>query len=117
MANYYLAKNTKFVAKILNENNYSDEDCILILRTILNKSKRLLRVLEKKIERNSLNHAISDMKPPYFLERKGNCKKTSIFMEFKRSKKKIYEINDIENVVKTNSKNSINLVSDFIVNY
>ena len=34
-----LAKNTNKVSKILNENNYSDEDCILIIRTLLNKSK------------------------------------------------------------------------------
>ncbi len=117
LANYYLAKNTKFVAKILNENNYSDEDCILILRTILNKSKRLLRVLEKKIERNSLNHAISDMKPPIFWKEKEIVKKQASLWNLSDLKKKIYEINDIENVVKTNSKNSINLVSDFIVNY
>ena len=90
LANYYLAKNTKFVAKILNENNYSDEDCILILRTILNKSKRLLRVLEKKIERNSLNHAISDMKPPIFWKEKEIVKKQASLWNLSDLKKKIY---------------------------
>lgn len=88
LANYYLAKNTKFVAKILNENNYSDEDCILILRTILNKSKRLLRVLEKKIERNSLNHAISDMKPPIFWKEKEIVKKQASLWNLSDLKKK-----------------------------
>ena len=42
LADNYLIKNKKNTAKILNENNYTSEDCILILRTILNKSKRLL---------------------------------------------------------------------------
>ena len=35
----YLAKNSRKVSNILNENNFSNEDCILILRTILNRSK------------------------------------------------------------------------------
>ena len=47
LADQYLIKNTKHVTKILNENNYSDEDCMLILRTILIKSKRLLGIIEK----------------------------------------------------------------------
>ena len=41
----YLAKNKKTLFKIINENYYSDEDCILILRTILNKSKDYLILL------------------------------------------------------------------------
>ena len=36
-----LAKNFKKTVNILNENNFSSEDCILITRTLLNKSKRL----------------------------------------------------------------------------
>ena len=44
MENLLLAKNSKKVSNILNENNYSSEDCILIIRTILNKSKRLLQI-------------------------------------------------------------------------
>ena len=37
-----LAKNKKKTVKILNENNFSMEDAIIIIRTFLNKSKRLL---------------------------------------------------------------------------
>ena len=39
-----LNKNLKKTSNILNENNYSTEDCILIIRTLLMKSKRLLRL-------------------------------------------------------------------------
>ena len=42
LAENYLAKNKKQVSKILNENNFANDECILILRTILNRSKRLL---------------------------------------------------------------------------
>ena len=35
LSDNYLAKNSKKVSNILNENNYSSEDCILIIRTII----------------------------------------------------------------------------------
>ena len=38
-----LLKNHRKTANILNENNYSLEDCILIIRTFLIKTKRLLK--------------------------------------------------------------------------
>ena len=41
LAENYLAKNKKQVSKILNENNFASDECILIIRTILNRSKRL----------------------------------------------------------------------------
>ena len=52
LSDNYLAKNSKKVSNILNENNYSSEDCILIIRTILNKSKRLLKI-RNEIDNNS----------------------------------------------------------------
>ena len=44
LAENYLAKNKKQVSKILNENNFANDECVLILRTILNRSKRLLNL-------------------------------------------------------------------------
>ena len=41
-----LAKNTRKTVTILNENNYSDEDNIIIVRTLLAKLKKLLKVYE-----------------------------------------------------------------------
>ena len=46
-----LAKNKKKIITILNENNFNNEDCILIVRTFLNKSKKLL-ALSKAFEAN-----------------------------------------------------------------
>ena len=45
----YLSRNKRKLSKILNENNFSDEDCILMLRVILNKSKRLLGIIKKNL--------------------------------------------------------------------
>ena len=74
LADDYLTKNKKNVAKILNENIFSDEDCVLILRTILNKSKRLLYIIKKYEEINDLEKAISSSKPPIFWKDKETVK-------------------------------------------
>ena len=46
-----LAKNKKRTTNILNENNYSLEDCIFIIKTFLIKSKRLLKLSQQTIEK------------------------------------------------------------------
>ena len=105
------------MAKILNENNYSDEDCILILRTILNKSKRLLNVIKKYNKDENLDEVISSHRPPIFWKDKIIVKKQAKLWDLEDLKNKIFKINNIEALVKTNSKNALNLVSDFVVNY
>ena len=117
LADDYLTKNKKNVAKILNENIFSDEDCVLILRTILNKSKRLLNIIKKYEEVNDLEKAISSSKPPIFWKDKETVKIQVNKWNFIDLKNKIYEINNIEAVIKNSSKNSLNILSDFVLNY
>ena len=117
LADNYLSKNKKNIIKILNENNYSDDDCILILRTILNKSKRLLNILENYKKNENLDDVISKTKPPIFWKDKEVVKRQANTWELKDLKTKMFQINEVETLVKSNSKNSLNLVSDFIVNY
>ena len=117
LAENFLLKNKKNISKILNENNYSDEDCILILRTILLKSKRLFNILKRNEELNNIDQVISSTKPPIFWKEKESVKVQANSWKLNDLKKKIYEINEIEFLIKNNSKNSLNLVSDFIFNY
>lgn len=117
LADSYLSKNIKNVSKILNENNYSDEECILILRTILNKSKRLLTIIEKYNETENMEDTLSKIKPPIFWKDKENVKTQVFKWKIDDLKRNIYKINEVEHLVKSNSKNSLNLVSDFIVNF
>ena len=117
LVDQYLIKNTKHVTKILNENNYSDEDCILILRMILIKSKRLLAIIEKYNEVKNIDEVITNIRPPVFWKDKERVKKQANNWDFNELKRKIYQISEIETLVKTNSKNSLNIVSNFIVNY
>ena len=38
----FLAKNNRKTINILNENNYKNDDCIIIIRTLLSKLKKIL---------------------------------------------------------------------------
>ena len=63
---------------ISTENNYSGEDCILILRTILSKSKRLISIIEKFEKEKNIDQVISSVKPPIFWKEKELVKKQSL---------------------------------------
>ena len=111
-----LAKNARKTITILNENNYSDEDNIIIIRTLLAKLKRLVKIYELVDEKNSIEQAISICKPPIFWKDK------PLVIQQIRSWKKdgleqlIYKTNEIELLVKKNSVLAKNILSDFIIN-
>ena len=110
-----LAKNKKRTINILNENNYSLEDCILIIRTFLIKSKRLLK-LSKEIEiTQNLETTISAFKPPIFWKDKEILKQQINVWSHKETENLIYKINEIELLIKKHSNSSINILSDFII--
>ena len=112
-----MSKNNKKVSKILNENNYSNEDCILILRTLLNRSKRLLNIIENYKKTKNIENVIINLRPPIFWKEREIVKKQANMWEIDDLKNKIYKINELELMIKNNSKNSYNLVSDFVINY
>ena len=66
LVDHSLAKNTRKTVTILGENNYSDEDNIIIIRTLLAKLKRLVKIYELVDEKNNIEQAISACKPPIF---------------------------------------------------
>ena len=110
-----LAKNKKRVIHILNENNFSNEDCILITRTFLNKSKKML-ILSNEYEINkNIELTISSSKPPVFWKDKEITKQQLYIWTTKDIKNLIYKISELELLLKKNINNSINLVNDFIL--
>ena len=111
-----LAKNKKRIGTILNQNNFSDEDCILILRTMLNKSKRILKIINDISDGNSIDSIISTFKPPIFWKDKEIVKTQIMNWDAIEIENLIYKINDIEFIVKKNATNTLNIVSDFILN-
>ena len=117
LAENYLAKNSKQVSKILNENNFANDECILIIRTILNRSKRLLKLKESQKKTGNIDLTISSFKPPIFWKEKEVVKKQIQSWSEDEVKKMIYKINDLEILVKKYSNNSLNFVSDFVSSY
>ena len=117
LAESYLAKNKKQVSKILNENNFANDECVLILRTILNRSKRLLKLKENQNQTGNIDLTISSFKPPIFWKEKDIVKKQIQSWSDDEVKNMIYKINDLEILIKKNSNNSLNFVYDFVSNY
>ena len=110
-----LAKNKKKMSFILNQNNFSNDDCILILRTMLNKSKRILKIKKELNGNNSIDSVISSFKPPIFWKDKQIVKAQLMNWRSEDIENLIYKINNIEFLVKKNTINSLNIVSDFIL--
>ena len=116
LIDHSLAKNTRKTVTILNENNYSDEDNIIIIRTLLTKLKRLLKIYELVDEKNNIEQAISSCKPPVFWKDKPLV--TQQIRSWKKDSLKnlIYKTNEIELLIKKNSSIAKNILSDFIIN-
>ena len=111
-----LAKNIRKITNILNENNYSNEDCILIIRTLLNKAKRIVKLQEEVKNNKSIDQAIMNFKPPIFWKDKEIVKKQMYQWSLKKINNMIININETELLIKKNSANSLNILSDFIIN-
>ena len=112
----YLASNFKKTINILNENNFSIEDCMLITRTLLVKSKRLYKLLLEINNNKSIEEAISSFNPPIFWKDKETVKQQIKNWSLNRAENLIYKTNELELLIKKNSYNSINILSDFIIN-
>tara|TARA_Y100001970_G_scaffold268402_1_gene359632 strand:- start:295 stop:1284 length:990 start_codon:yes stop_codon:yes gene_type:complete len=110
-----LAKNKSKTIQILNENNYTNDDCILILRTFLNKSKKILKLSIDYEKNKNIDLTISSSKPPIFWKDKEITKKQILRWKSRNLKELIYKINNIELTIKKNLNNSLNLLSDFIL--
>ncbi len=111
-----LVKNKKKTIKILVENNFSTDDCILITRTFLSKSKKILKLTSEYQKNNNINLTISSAKPPIFWKEKEITKEQILKWKPDKIKEIIYKINEIELMIKKNIGMSINLVTDFILN-
>jgi len=102
LVNNCLSKNLKKTINILNENNYSSDDCILILRTMLIKAKRLLK-LKKEVEKSkNIDQVISSFSPLIFWKEKEIVKQQILNCSSEEIEKLIYQINEIEIQVKKN---------------
>ena len=110
-----LANNIRKTKNILIENNFNNEDCVLIIRTFLNKLKRILKLCAEFQKNNDINLTIASAKPAIFWKDKDITKQQVLRWSPNDIKETIYKLNNIELMVKKNFSNSMNLITDFIL--
>ena len=110
-----LQKIKKKTINILCENNFSNDDCILITRTFLNKSKKILHLSKEYKKNQNINKTISNAKPPIFWKDKDIVKQQIYKWSPEQICNLIYDLNEIELQIKKNSINSLNIISNFIL--
>jgi len=115
LINNCLAKNKKKIISILNENNFNNEDCIMIIRSFIMKAKKLL-VLSKTYETNkNIDLTISSAKPPIFWNEKEIVKQQIQKWNPHNIKKLIFTLSETELKIKKNVNLSINLIIDLLL--
>ena len=115
LVNSYFAQNQKKVMSILNENNFSNEDCIMIIRSFLNKSKKLLNLSNDYLKNQNIEATIASSKPPIFWKEKEIVKQQIYKWNPKDIKNVIYKLNEIELLIKRNINISKHIITDFII--
>ena len=110
-----LSKNKKRTLNILNENIPSSEDNILILRTFLNKLKRL-RKLRLDLDQNSnIDQVINSFKPPIFWKDKNIIKQQIKIWELNDIESFIVDLNNTESLIKRNPQISNQIINNMIL--
>ncbi len=115
LINFCLAKNRKQTLNILNDNNFSNEDCFLIIRTLLKKTKNLLNLVKQFKDNNNIEQTLNSAKPPIFWKEKEIIKQQVKNWKTGNIQKLIEEINQTELTLKKYSINPINLISNFLL--
>jgi DNA polymerase-3 subunit delta len=115
LVNNCLAKNKKDTLKIINENNFSPEDCVIITRSMLYAAKRLLKLLEKKDKISNLEQLITSHKPPIFWKDKEIVKNQIKNWELGNIQDLIFKINEIELLIKKNANTALNIILNFLI--
>ena len=95
-----LSKNNNKLNDIINENVFSSDDVILIIRVFLAKAKRLLKIKKHLNSEKDINLAISSYKPPIFWKDKDLVKIQLKFWSKNEILKLVNEINELEIQVK-----------------
>ena len=115
LADCCLGKNLKKVINILNENNYSPDDSVAIIRIMLAKTKRLLKLKEATKNQDDIDSAISNYRPPIFWKDKEIVKQQMKYWNLNSTNELIFKLCELELIIKKQTKNSINILCDFIL--
>ena len=111
-----LAKNEKKLLNIINENHFSSEDTIIIIRTFLSKAKRLSKINNEMKSEKNIDKVITFLKPPIFWKDKELVKQQIRNYSAQQTELLIKSVNQTELEIKKNYNNSLNILLDFMLN-
>ncbi len=112
-----LAKNKLKTLGILNENNYTSDDCMIIVRTFVQKLKRLKKLSLEFSENKDLNKTISNYRPTIFWKDKEIVKKQINSWKIKEINELIFSLQTVELHVKKNKVDPVNVVYNFMLDH
>ena len=110
-----LIRNKKKVINMLNENIPTIEDNILIVRTFLNKLKRLKKLKIEIENKKSVEQVISSFRPPIFWKDKDIIKQQLKVLSLGEIQTYIKKINNLELLIKKNSNFSYQITNGFVL--
>jgi DNA polymerase-3 subunit delta len=115
LSDAFLSNNSKKTLNILNENNPSTEDNIIILKTFLYKLKRLKKLKFNLETKQDIDAVISSFRPPIFWKDKDIIKQQLKYLTLPQIKLLIIEVNNLELLIKKNSNISNQIINNFIL--
>ena len=115
LSDHCLNKDLKKINNIINENNYSYEDCIAIIRIMLFKVKRLVILKENQKVNINIDNIISNYRPPIFWKDKELVKSQMKVWSLDNIQKLMYYLGEVELLIKKQNLNAMNILYDFII--
>ena len=110
-----LIKNKLKVNLIMNDNYFSSDENIIILKSFLSKLKRLKKIHEIQNSTNNFELSINSFRPPIFWKDKEIIKKQLKMWSLDQIIELIKKINNIEIVIKKNTSLSNHLINNFAI--
>ena len=110
-----LIKNKLKVNLIMNDNYFSSDENIIILKFFLSKLKRLKKIHEIENSTNNFELSINSFRPPIFWKDKEIIKKQLKMWSLDQIIELIKKINNIEIVIKKNTSLSNHLINNFAI--
>jgi len=110
-----LIKNKLKVNLIMNDNYFSSDENIIILKFFLSKLKRLKKIHEIENSTNNFELSINSFRPPIFWKDKEIIKKQLKMWSLDQIIELIKKVNNIEIVIKKNTSLSNHLINNFAI--
>ena len=110
-----LTKNHSKVIKIINNNYFGKNDSIILIRSFLSRLKRIIELKKLMNKVGDIDQSINMFKPPIFWKDKELVKSQMKVWSLVNIQKLMYDLGEIELLIKKQNLNAINILYDFIL--